>query len=70
MNASKAKRRWLAWCRYVAATNTRANSSRLWGLDVHHGQSKAYQDHMFARRSWPRGARVPYYPKWAHGSHR
>ena len=65
MNASKAKRRWMAWCRYMATTETRANPSRRWGTDAHDGQSKAYQDCMFAGR--PRGARVVYYPKWGCG---
>lgn len=68
MNASKAKRRWIAWCRYVAATGTKANRSRGWGTDAHNGQAKAYHDHMFAGRSYPRGVRVPYYPRW--GSNR
>jgi hypothetical protein len=64
MNASRAKRRWMAWCRYVAATGTQADRSRAGGTDIHTGQVKAYQGHMFARRSYPRGVRVPYYPKW------
>lgn len=65
MNAAKAKRRWLAWCRYVAATGTTPEGSRRRLRGVHAGQAKAYQDHIFAGRSWPRGARAPYYPTWA-----
>lgn len=64
MNASRAKRRWLAWGRYVAATGTMANRSRGWGTDAHTGQAKAYQDCMYARRSCSRGVRVVYYPPW------
>lgn len=64
MRASRAKRRWLAWCRYVDATQTRANGR--WGTDIHAGQARAYQDVMFARRAAPRGMRVPFYPRWAH----
>lgn len=67
MNASRARRRWLRWCRYVNATQTQAISSgRRWGTDIHTGQVKAYHDYTFARRAFPRGARVIYYPKWGH----
>lgn len=64
MNASKAKRRWMAWARYTVATGTKANRSRGFGTDLHNGQAKAYQDCTFARRAYPRGARVVYYPSW------
>lgn len=62
MNASKAKRRWMAWNRYVQKAGSKANGK--WGTDIHQGQARAYQDVMFAGRAYPRGARVPYYPKW------
>lgn len=61
MNASKARRRWIKWCRYLAATGTQAN--RFAGL--HNGQARAYQDLTFAGRAYPRGARYVYYPRWA-----
>jgi len=66
MNAARARRRWLAWCRYVNATQTQANRSRGWGTDIHAGQAKAYQDYTFAGRAAPRGARLVYYPRWGH----
>lgn len=68
MNASKAKRRWLKWCRYVAGTGTVARGSSLWITEVHRGHAKAYEAVMFAGRSYPRGARAVWYPRWAHGS--
>lgn len=64
MNASKAKRRWIRWCRYVDKTQTRANAHRTWGTETHEGQAIAYYDTMFARRYPPVGARVVWYPKW------
>lgn len=66
MRVSRAKRRWLAWCRYVDATQTRANPRRHWGTDVHTGQARAYQDVLYARRAAPHGVRTPLYPRWAH----
>jgi len=63
MNAAKAKRRWLRWCRYVAATGTKAGP---YG-GYHSGHAKAYDNHMFAGRYAPIGARVPYYPRWSWG---
>lgn len=64
MNASKAKRRWVRWCRYVAKTGTEASLARSWGSGTHAGQAKAYEGVMFARRYAPIGARVVWYPKW------
>lgn len=65
MRASRAKRRWLAWCRYVAATQTQASPGRHWGTGIHTGQARAYQGVMYARRAAPRGVRTPFYPRWA-----
>lgn len=62
MNASRAKRRWIRWCRYVAATQTRTSSRSFAG--THNGQAKAYADVMYARRYAPIGIRVPWYPRW------
>jgi len=56
MNASKAKRRWIAWSRYVQKTGSRI---------TYPGHAKAHQDVMFASRAYPRGVRVPFYPKWS-----
>lgn len=66
MRASRAKRRWLRWGRYVNATQTRANRSRGWGTDIHTGQARAYSDVMYARRYAPIGLRVVWYPRWVH----
>lgn len=60
MNAAKARRRWLAWCRYVDKTQTQPSPRRY----VHVGQAKAYADAMFAGRAYPRGARYVYFPRW------
>ena len=68
MNAAKAKRRWLKWCRYIASTDTAARGSSLWIAEVHRGHVKAYEHAMFAGRAYPHGARVVWYPRWAHGS--
>ncbi len=62
MNATKAQRRWIAWCRYVQKTGTQANRSRGWGTDAHNGHAKAFNDATFAGR----GARYLYYPSWGH----
>lgn len=64
MNAAKAKRRWIAWCRYVEKTDTRTKPSF---AGLHQGHTKAYQDLMFAGRAYPQGARWVYYPKWGIG---
>lgn len=66
MNASKAKRRWMKWCRYIATTGTAAHGSSLWITEVHRGHAKAYGDAMFAGRSYPRSARPVHYPRWVH----
>lgn len=64
MNATKARRRWIAWCRYVQKTGTQANLSRGWGTDAHDGQARAFDDATFAGRTCPRGARLLYFPSW------
>lgn len=62
MNASRARRRWLKWCRYIDKTHSAGGGK--WGARVHEGQAKAYQDAMFARRCYPKGARQPFYTSW------
>jgi hypothetical protein len=64
VRVAKAKRRWIRWCRYVAATGTQANPHRSYGSMTHEGQAKAYEDVMYARRYAPIGVRVVWYPKW------
>lgn len=64
MRVGRAKRRWLRWGRYVAATQSRASRSRGWGTECHAGQIRAYGDVMYARRWAPIGARTPWYPSW------
>lgn len=65
MNANKAKRRWLRWCRYVAATQSESGLHGKWKTGgIHAGQAKAYQDYAFAQRAYPRGARLVWYPAW------
>lgn len=64
MRVSRAKRRWLRWCRYVDKTQTLANRSRGWGTDAHTGQAKAYADVMYAGRWVPNGIRPVWYPSW------
>lgn len=60
MNAARAKRRWLAWCRYTARTHsTRTNGN------AHYGAAKAFANHTYAGRAYPRGIRSPFFPKWA-----
>lgn len=61
MNASRARRRWLTWCRYVGKTQS---VSRAVGAGVHAGQAKAYRDAMYARRYFLKGARPPFRPTW------
>lgn len=63
MRAAAAKRRWLAWCRYVEKTGSVSQSS--WHNGPHQGEIKALSDHMRAKRYAPIGLRVPYYPRWA-----
>ncbi len=70
MRVGRAKRRWLQWGRYAAATQTLANRSRGWGADIHSGQAKAYESVMHARRWVPRGVRAPWYPRWMTGERR
>ena len=55
MNASKAHRRWMAWQRYKAKTNSRPNNVLLAG--THRGMIFAYTGAMFANRAFPRGPR-------------
>ena len=65
MNASRAKRRWLRWCRYVQKTQSRANAHSKWNAaGTHHGQAWAYSDAMYANRYYPKGVREPWYPRW------
>jgi hypothetical protein len=64
VRVSRAKRRWLRWCRYVATTQTRANPTRHRATDAHNGQVNAYADYMYAHRWVPRGVRYVWYPKW------
>ena len=50
MNAARARRRWMAWCRYVDKTQTRTSSGSAWrSSDVHWGQVEAYWDARYAR---------------------
>jgi hypothetical protein len=65
VNASRARRRWLKWCRYVDKTQSIRAGSKMAFTEIHEGQAKAYQDAMFARRYFPKGARQPFYPRWA-----
>lgn len=62
MNASKARRRWLRWCRYVQKTGSVSGNKLHAG--IHAGQGNAYNDAVFARRAFPKGARYVYYPRW------
>jgi len=57
VNASKARRRWIAWCRYAAKTGTLGNAA-------HRGHAKAHENVMTAGRAYPRGLRPVYYPGW------
>ncbi len=62
MNANKAKRRWLKWCRYQQKTGSTCNHRYLAG--VHRGQVAAFHDHMHAKRYYPKGLRTPHSPRW------
>jgi hypothetical protein len=62
MRVNKAKRRWLRWARYMAATGTRTGSS--WYGGYHRGSTKAYEDVSKAKRYAPIGLRSPYYDRW------
>lgn len=65
MNAARAKRRWIAWCRYVQHTQSEPTGGNAWALArIHRGHAKAYQDAMFAKRWYPKGARAVWYPSW------
>ena len=72
MNASKAKRRWIKWCRYVDKTQSqtaaRSHAGTHYGqakaYGTHYGQAKAYRDAMCAGRWAPNGVRVVWYPRW------
>ena len=64
MNAARARRRWLAWCRYVDKTQSRPRGNDHRPAFTHIGQAKAYQDAMFAGRAFPHGVRYVYFPKW------
>lgn len=63
MNASRARRRWLKWCRYVDKTQSQTSNKNFAG--THAGQARAHQDVTFAQRYFPKGARRPFYPPWA-----
>lgn len=63
MRVSRAKRRWIKWCRYVDKTQSRTSLAAL-RSGAHLGQVDAYADYMFAHRYVPRGARYVWYPKW------
>lgn len=62
MNAGRARRRWLKWCRYVDKTQTRTRKRNMAGIHV--GQVKAYSDASVAQRYYPKGLRMPWYPYW------
>jgi hypothetical protein len=62
MNANKARRRWLRWCRYV--DTTQSATARKHYAGTHAGQAKAYTDAMYAHRWAPNGIRVVWYPRW------
>jgi len=64
VRVGRAKRRWIAWCRYIQKTNSQANHLRDWGTNIHAGQAKAYEDAMYAHRWAPIGVRQPWYPRW------
>jgi hypothetical protein len=64
VKVARAKRRWLAWCRYVDKTQSQANRSARWGYQTHQGQSKAWNNYMFAHRWPPRGCRYVPVPRW------
>jgi hypothetical protein len=59
VNAARAKRRWLAWCRYTQKTG----STRSDGM-AHYGAAMAFDNHVRAGRAYPRGIRSPFFPKW------
>ena len=62
MNANRARRRWLKWCRYVDRTQTIPAGK--WGSGVHAGQAKAFEGVMYAQRYYPKGLRPVWYPRW------
>jgi hypothetical protein len=62
VNASKARRRWLRWCRYVQKTQSFSNGK--WGSGTHAGQAKAWEGAMFSKRYAPKGARYVRIPPW------
>lgn len=62
MRVGKAKRRWIAWCRYVQKTQT-SRRSRAYG-EIHAGQAKAFEGATFANAYPPKGARSVWYPRW------
>lgn len=64
MRVSRAKRRWLRWCRYIQRTQSQANAHSKWGTYAHDGQARAYSDAMYAKRYYPKGVREPWYPRW------
>jgi hypothetical protein len=61
MNASKARRRWLRWCRYVDKTGS---VSAKWGIGIHSGHAKAWEAAMIAKRYPPKGVRYVRIPPW------
>ena len=77
MRVSRAKRRWLRWCRYVAATQSETNPTGAWiSSGIHAGQAKAYHGLTFANRYYSarpgytrRSARNVWYPKWGSVAH-
>ena len=66
VNASRARRRWLRWCRYQSKTKSVCN--RKSSGYSHVGLVMAYSDATMAGRragrAYPRGARAVYYPDW------
>jgi len=63
MNAARARRRWLKWCRYVASTGSISARTGFGG--THRAQVQAYWDATHARRWVPNGLRSVWYPRWA-----
>ena len=62
MRASRARRRWLRWERYVAKTGSKPSNKNLGGY--HRGHSWAYSDAWAAGRYAPNGLRTPWYSPW------
>lgn len=58
MRVNRAKRRLLAWARYVRETGSAPSNPRLGGY--HRGHAMAYGDVTYARRWAPKGIREPW----------